>query len=56
MWEQEFLLHLGKKEAAGQMQMQMNSILQDPPLLGLAKAIWFGQVILNCSAKSIALQ
>lgn len=33
-----------------------NSILQDPPLPGLAKAIWFGQVILNGSAKSIALQ
>lgn len=38
------------------MQMRMNSILQDTPLPGLAKAIWFGQVIPNCSAKSIALQ
>lgn len=54
-WEQGVLTQFGNKKAAGQMEVQMNSILQDaPPPPSLAKAIWF--VILNCSAKSTALQ
>lgn len=44
----------GNKQASG--QMQVNGILQDSPLPSLVKAIWFGKVLLNCSAKSIALQ
>lgn len=55
-WEWGVLTQFGNKQAADQIQVQINSILRNPLLPSLAKAIWFDQVILNCSAKSIALQ